>query len=302
MENQLTIFEGVELEVLTKEDVNFEFNGECLFNGIQICEILNYGTADYTKTLKRHCDEDSMSLITKDILMDKTSVSIGQRGTWFTNEDGVMDLIYNSKLPKAKEFKKRVREIVKEVQSTGKYDSIEQSIKTIEDETERNLKLTIYQYESIVKINPTDVLSGMMLNNKKNELNTYLQGKELEKIKNDMEDTKKKIQNICVIGDRKAFTNEINSVARATGKDQSEIYTLTYKQLEDDYGIDLKTRCENRKKKIQNERLEQGKKPLSPATLKNKVNNLVIADEESIWNELGKCLFYVKNELLGIEQ
>lgn len=300
MENQLTIFEGVELEVLTKEDVNIKFNGECLFNGIQITDILGYSNGN--RDIETHCDDDCIELITKDKLNTKMVLSLGQRGTKFLNEDGVMDLIYNSKLPKAKEFKKRVREIVKEVQSTGKYDSIEQSIKTIEDETERNLKLTIYQYESIVKINPTDVLSGMMLNNKKNELNTYLQGKELEKIKNDMEDTKKKIQNICVIGDRKAFTNEINSVARATGKDQSEIYTLTYKQLEDDYGIDLKTRCENRKKKIQNERLEQGKKPLSPATLKNKVNNLVIADEESIWNELGKCLFYVKNELLGIEQ
>ena len=31
MKNELTIFEGIELEVLTKEDVNIDFNGEVLF-------------------------------------------------------------------------------------------------------------------------------------------------------------------------------------------------------------------------------------------------------------------------------
>lgn len=30
MNKELTIFEGIELEVLTKEDINIEFNGECL--------------------------------------------------------------------------------------------------------------------------------------------------------------------------------------------------------------------------------------------------------------------------------
>lgn len=299
MENQLTIFEGMELEILTKEDVNIDFNGEVLFNGKQICIILNYGEADYTKTIKRHCDNDSMSLISKEQLKDKMSISLGQRGTIFINEDGVMDLIYNSNLPKAKEFKKKVREIVKSVQATGKYDSIEEKLKLIKDETERNLKLTLYQYEGIVKLNPNDILSGMMYNQKKNELNTYLQNKEIEKLKGTIQDVNEKISNICVIGDRKQFSNEINSVSRATGVKQDKIYTLTYKQLLDDYGIDLKTRVENKKKKIQSERLDLGKKLLSPNTLKQKVNCLVIADEDSLWNELGKCLFEVKNQLLN---
>lgn len=299
MENELRIFEGIELDILTKDDVNIEFNGECLFNGVQVCTILNYGESDYKKTLDRHCDEDSLSLITKAELKDKTSVSLKQRGTYFINEDGVMDLIYNSNLPKAKEFKKKVREIVKEVQATGKYDSIEQQLKLIEDETEKNLKLTIYQYENIVKMNPSDVLSGMMLNNKKNELNTYLQSKEIKELKTVIDDNIKRLDNICVIGDRQQFTNEINSVARATGKQQSDIYILVYRQLLADYGIDLKTRSENKKKHIQNERLDSGKKPLSPSTLKQKVSCLVIADEMSIWNEMGKSLFAVKNGLLN---
>ena len=217
----------------------------------------------------------------------------------FITEKGVMKLILNSKMPKAEQFEDKVWEIVKSVQATGKYDSIEEQIKTIQDETERNLKLTIYQYQQIVKIQPNDILSAMMLNNKQTELNTYLQSKEIDKLKSTIEDVNKKLDNVCVIGDRKQFTNEVKSVARATGKEIADIYSLTYKQLLNDYGIDLKTRCENKKKKLQNERLNQGKKPLSPSTLKQKVNNLVICDEESLWNELGKCLFSVKNNLLN---
>lgn len=301
MNKELTIFEGNELEILTKEEVNIEFNGECLFNGKQVCSILGYLEENFARDISRHCDEDCIELITKEKLSSKleASLSLGQRGTKFINEDGVMDLIYNSKLPKAKEFKKKVREIVKEVQATGKYDSIEQQLKLIEDETEKNLKLTIYQYEGIVKINPSDILSGMMLNNKKNELNTYLQSKEIEKLKGVVDDVSSRIGNICAIGDRKQFVNEVNSVSRATGKEQSEIYTLTYKQMLDDYGIDLKQRCNNEKAKIQEERLSEGKKPLSPSTLKSRCSALSIADSLELWGELGKSLFAVKDKILG---
>ena len=299
MNKELTIFEGIELEVLTKEDVNIDFNGECLFNGKQVTTILGYSKENYARDINRHCDEDCIELITKDKLTSKMELTLGQRGTYFINEDGVMDLIYNSKLPKAKEFKKKVREIVKSVQATGKYDSIEEQIKTIQDETERNLKLTIYQYQQIVKIQPNDILSAMCLSQKQNELNTYLQSKEIAKIKDDIEEVTKKLDNVCVIGDRKQFTNEVKSVSRATGKEIADIYSLTYKELEDVYGIDLKARCENKKKKIQEERLNNGKKPLSPTTLKGKINCLSVADEEQLWGELGKCLFSVKNKLLN---
>lgn len=297
MKNELTIFEGIELEVLTKEDVNIDFNGEVLFNGKQVTTILGYKNCN--REIDAYCDEDCIELITKDKLNTEIVLSLGQRGTKFINEDGVMDLIYNSKLPKAKEFKKKVREIVKSVQATGKYDVVEEKIKTIQDETERNLKLTIYQYQQIVKIQPNDILSAMMLNNKQTELNTYLQSKEINKLKCDIEEVTKKLDNVCVIGDRKQFTNEVKSVARATGKEIADIYSLTYKELEDVYGIDLKARCENKKKKIQEERLNNGKKPLSPTTLKGKINCLSVADEEQLWAELGKCLFSVKNKMLN---
>ena len=297
MNNELTIFEGIELEVLTKEDINIDFNGDCLFNGKQVAKLLEYvNDRDAINTKVR--ENQKIKLKNSDVV-NHDFRKLNNAGETFITENGVMRLILNSKMPKAEEFEDKVWEIVKSVQATGKYDSIEEQIKTIQDETERNLKLTIYQYQQIVKIQPNDILSAMMLNNKQTELNTYLQSKEIDKLKSTIEDVNKKLDNVCVIGDRKQFTNEVKSVARATGKEIADIYSLTYKQLLNDYGIDLKTRCENKKKKLQNERLNQGKKPLSPSTLKQKVNNLVICDEESLWNELGKCLFSVKNNLLN---
>lgn len=296
MKNELTIFEGIELEVLTKEDVNIEFNGECLFNGKQVAEILEY--AESSKPLRNIRENQKIKIKNLDVL-NKHFRKLNNAGETFITENGVMRLILNSKMPKAEQFEDKVWEIVKSVQATGKYDSIEEQIKTIQDETERNLKLTIYQYQQIVKINPNDILSAMMLNNKQTELNTYLQSKEINKLKCDIEEVTKKLDNVCVIGDRKQFTNEAKSVARATGKEIADIYSLTYKELEDVYGIDLKARCENKKKKLQEERLNNGKKPLSPATLKGRINCLSVADEEQLWGELAKCLFSVKNKLLN---
>lgn len=296
MMNDLMIFEGVEIEILIKEDVNFDFNGEVLFNGKQVCNILEYTNS--SKAISDHIRESQKVKVKNSDITNRYFRKLNNAGETFITEKGVMKLIISSSMPKADDFEDRVWEIVSQVQKTGRFDSKEEKLKLIEDETERNLRLTIHQYETIVKMNPTDVLSGMMLNNKQIELNTYLQSREIKKLKDEIIETNTRISNIFVIGDRKQFTNEVNSVVRATGKDQSEIYTLTYKQLEDDYGIDLKTRVENKKRKIQDDRLNSGKKLLSPSTLKQKVNCLVIADEEQLWNELGKSLFKVKDILL----
>lgn len=171
----------------------------------------------------------------------------------------------------------------------------------------------IYQLDNVLKVNPTDMLTTINRQNKELELNQYLQSKELEEIKKkqliqdkkleektkEFNEVKNKLDNMTVIGNRKQFSNEVNTVARKTGKSQQDIYTYTYKELEDQYGINLKVRCDNRKKEIQNKRLDEGKKPLSPSTLKNKVNNLVIADEEDLWRELGICLLSVRDKLLN---
>lgn len=264
-----------------------EINGKPYAVGMDVAEMLEYERP--SKAVSDHCKG----------ILKWDGLKVGGYPIKLIPQGDIIRLIVKSRKENADRLESWIFDnVIPKVLKTGRYDSIEEKLKLIEDETERNLKLTIYQYESIVKMNPSDILSAMMLNSKKNELDTYLQGKEIKQLKDEIEDTNVRISNICVIGDRKQFTNEIKSVARAVGKEISEIYTLVYKQLENDYGIDLKARVENKKKKIQNERLNEGKKPLSPSTLKQKVNCLVIADEEQLWGELGKSLFAVRDNLI----
>lgn len=269
MKNSLMIFEGSELEILTKEDVNFEFEGTVLFNGKQVCEILEYNINNYAREITKYCDEENVQVIIKERLSSKMEeslklnpniITLGQRGTKFINEDGVFDLIYNSKMPKAKEFRKQVRKIVKVIQQTGKYDSIEEKIKLIQDEKERELSLGLYSLQQALKVNPNDMLLIINCKQKENELTTYKQQKQLELVNNKLIEQEKKLDNIFSIGDRIQFTNEVNRIARATGKQQSEIYNLTYNKFKSMYGIDLHARSKNRQAEIQNKRLKQGKR------------------------------------------
>lgn len=215
-------------------------------------------------------------------------------------------LIGKAKNDKATRFMMWVGKTIAEIRQNGKYDTVEQQIMKIEDETERNLTLSIYKLDEILKSNPNDMLTGIMKNNKEIELKQYIQSKEINVLKNKqieqdklLLEQKEKLDNMHLIGDRKQFTNEVKAVARQTGEKWDAIYSLTYKELENKYGINLEARSKNRKQKIQDERLNSGKRPYSPNTLNDKAGKLVIADEEDLWRELGICLYSVRDELLN---
>ncbi|MCD3276693.1 Bro-N domain-containing protein [Clostridium botulinum] len=297
MKNSLMIFEGIELEVLTKEDVNFEFEGTVLFNGKQIGNILEYSRG--SKAIADNVRDNQKYKIKNSDVLKQDFRKLNNAGETFVNEKGVMKLIINSDMPKADEFENKVWDIVTKVQQTGKYDFIEEKLKLIEDPKERELSLGLYSLQQALKVNPSDMLLIINCKQKENELTTYKQQKHLELVSNKLIEQEKKLDNMFVIGDRIQFTNEINRIARSTGKQQSEIYNLTYIKLKSMYGVDLNVRTKNKQNDIQNKRIEQGKRAYALATLKNKANNLMIADELNIWDELGNSLNAVKNELMN---
>ena len=116
MKNELTIFEGIELEVLTKEDVNIDINGEVLFNGKQVAEILE--DAESSKPLRNIRENQKIKIKNLDVLC-KHFRKLNNAGETFITENGVMRLILNSKMPKAEQFEDTVWQIVKYVQATG---------------------------------------------------------------------------------------------------------------------------------------------------------------------------------------
>ncbi|MCD3340342.1 BRO family protein, partial [Clostridium botulinum] len=234
MKNSLMIFEGIELEVLTKEDVNFEFEGTVLFNGKQIGGILGYKRE--VKAINDITRENQRFKISNSKILNQDFRKLHNTGEMFVNEKGVMKLIINSDMPKADEFEDKVWKIVTKVQQTGKYDSIEEKLKLIEDDKERELSLGLYSLQQALKVNPSDMLLIINCKQKENELTTYKQQKHLELVSNKLIEQEKKLDNMFVIGDRIQFTNEINRIARSTGKQQSEIYNLTYSKLKSMYG------------------------------------------------------------------
>ena len=289
-------------QIITRDyegtEVKFELiNGESY---VSIEDVARFCGWTQVKNGKEYVKWDRVN----EFLSDLNSPQVGKDD--FIPEYIMYPLIGKAKNEKATKFMLWVGKTIAEIRQTGKYDTIEQQIMLIEDETERNLTLSIYKLDEILKTNPNDMLTGIMRNNKQLELNQYKQSKEITLLKDKqveqdklLLEQKEKIDNMHLIGDRKQFTNEVKSISRQTGEKHDILYGLVYKELENKYGINLETRSKNRKQKIQDERLNSGKRPYSPSTLNGKAGKLVIADEEDLWRELGICLYNVRDNLLN---
>lgn len=86
---------------------------EPYFVGKDVAEILGYSNA--SKALADHVDDD-------DKLNNESLSSLGQRGGWIINESGLYSLIFCSKLPSAKRFKKWITsEVLPSIHKHGLY-------------------------------------------------------------------------------------------------------------------------------------------------------------------------------------
>ena len=112
----------------------------------------------------------------------------------FLTEDGLYEVLMQSRKDISKPFKKQIKKVLKELRTTGKVDLIEKAISNIQDEKHRQLRLEIHKFEEILEINPSDMLVGMMLNNKKNELELYLQNKKLSEVEDKIDTLSNRIE------------------------------------------------------------------------------------------------------------
>lgn len=88
-------------------------NGEPWFVGKDVAQILGY--QNISKALADHVDSE-------DKLNNETLSSIGQRGGWLVNESGLYSLILQSKMPKARQFKRWVTsEVLPSIRKNGGY-------------------------------------------------------------------------------------------------------------------------------------------------------------------------------------
>jgi len=315
MSNELTIFEGQELEILTKEDVNFEFEGTVLLNGIQCVSILGY--TNQNRDIERHCEEEDIYIITKEKLstemvlklkLNTYELTLGQRGTKFINEDGVFDLIYNSKLPNAKQFKKKVKSIISQIQRTGKFDSTENNIMLIEDETERNYEIAIYNLKQTLDANPNDMLMQFAYKTKVTDLATYKQSRELkllqgkiEGLESDVSGVKKDTELIkgqqMFVCNRTNFNDKIKILAnKYYGREISKAYNALFAKMKQLGSFDVYARCKNEWDKINEDRVADGKEPYAKSTLRGKVNYLDIINKHDKWELCSEAYKTIETE------
>lgn len=327
MKNELMIFEEENLEVLTKEDVNIDFEGNILMNGKQCSRILGYADnctsseserVNLSKAISTHVDDECKYVITKDLFRNQNSYenyTIGKRGEIFINDDGVFDLIYNSHLLKAKLFKKKVREIVNKVQQTGKYDSIEEQIQQIKDEKEKQMSLSLYTYEQALKINPNDMLTAINYNQTKLQLDTYKQQKILAEVKQDIgkikdtvdsvvEDTKIIKEQQTYICNRTNFSERIRILAnKYFGRDIQEAYTQLFGKMKLLGSFDVYAHRKHEWEKINAKRAKENKKPYKNSTLKGKCNYIDVIDMFEKWELASEAyktieMDFVKGEII----
>jgi len=105
--NQLTkVFEDYELTII-------EVNGEPKFLLKDVCDILGLGNSRQVRT---RLEDD---VITNDIIID--NLGREQQAT-FVNEDGLYDVILDSRKPEAKNFRKWITsEVIPSIRKTGGY-------------------------------------------------------------------------------------------------------------------------------------------------------------------------------------
>ena len=87
-------------------------NDEVWFVGIDVSEALGY--KDTSQAIRKHIDEE-------DKLMRQFNWSGQNREMWFLTEDGLYEVLMQSRKPQAKAFKKEVKKILKEIRKTGTY-------------------------------------------------------------------------------------------------------------------------------------------------------------------------------------
>ena len=120
---QVQTFNGIFGQVRIVVQENGNGDEQVFFVGKDVAEALGY--TNPSKALADHVDEE-------DKLNNESLVSLGQRGGWLINESGVYSLVFASKLPTAKQFKRWVTsEVLPAIRKHGGYltpASVEQAL------------------------------------------------------------------------------------------------------------------------------------------------------------------------------
>ena len=92
---------------------------EPLFLAVEVAKMIDYSVGNTNYMISRVDDDEK-------ILLSTPSISMSARGSasnkWFLTEDGLYEVLMQSRKPIARRFKRAVKDILKELRLSGKAD------------------------------------------------------------------------------------------------------------------------------------------------------------------------------------
>lgn len=159
-----------ELKIIKQQEVlgkGFTMYGtfeEPLFLAKDVAEWIDYDVEQVGKMLKTVDEDEKIQINTRNIITGK-----GNPLKWFLTEDGLYEVLMQSRKPIAKAFKKEVKQILKEVRTKGAYltddmveeilinpDTIIKLAQQVKEERAKNAELQDVIQEQAPKVEYTD--------------------------------------------------------------------------------------------------------------------------------------------------
>jgi len=178
----------------------------------------------------------------------------------------------------------------------------------IEDETERNLTLTIYNLKQTLTNNPNDMLMQFAYSSKVTDLTAYKQSRELRLMQGKVDELANSVSGVkadtelikgqqMFVCDRTNFSEKMKILTnRYFGRDSSKTYNALFGKMKTLGSFDVYARRKNEWDRINEERVAEGKDPYKPSTLKCKVNYLDIIDKHDKWQLCSEAYKTIETE------
>ena len=221
MNNELSIID--EREVLGKDFKVYGTFEDPLFLAKDVYKWIEHN--NITLMLKNVDEDEKIKLA----IMENITPSHGGKRknteAWFLTEDGLYEVLMQSRKPIAKQFKKEVKKILKEIRTTGKYEVANNTV------------------DNDVKAAVVDVMKQVIPDMVKETMVAFM--KELQPMF-----TSNATQNTITTSTKEAeitrnnLHDNIMQLSKISQKHPKRVYGELYNGLKEDYGIDLSERTD----------------------------------------------------------
>jgi prophage antirepressor-like protein len=226
MTNELQVFE--QREILGQSLQMYGTKEEPLFLAKEVANWVEYDTTQLKKFLNNVDDTEKV----------RNSITTlgGIQETWFLTEDGLYEVLMQSRKPIAKEFKKEIKRILKEIRQTGSYIAPSKQAETI----------AVGKVMQNADRQMLEMIQGMV--SKQIEL-------QIENEKLQIELTHKEDVIIGLVDDidlstKRQRLNQIMKFNFKNGKHQADKWNLLYNEFERKYHVNLQQRMDRDNKTI----------------------------------------------------